>query len=552
MAAAAEPLGVELRRADGAVVWRGASEPVRDTDWTSGQLVHLVEAELPPDLEGRFRLHVGALESHLFQVRPGLYSSLASDALRVLTLLRSGHAVSSDVAEGYEGPAGHVGIPPNSGDRAVPAWSGLDAERLYPGWRCPGTFDVSGGWYDAGDYGKYTTSSGIALWQLLAVIDLLDHAGASSSTFAAFRSQVLDECRWQLDWMLRMQVPAGSPDAGMAFHRVHGEQWSPTPGAAHADPTRRVLHRPSTAATFHLAATAARGARVFDAIDPTYAQRLLTAAETGYTAGTTHPVFAPPDDHARFGGGPYDDDDSSDDRYWAAVQLWLATRDPAYRADFDASPWHSAGRAADQTPELDGFDFDRVAVPARLDLALLGHDHPDHSDVVADVTSYAARLLALQNEQVWGQPYAPPDGWGWGSNGRVLNNLVVLIAAHLLTDDSTYRDAVATGIDYLLGRNALGQSYITGYGTDSTRHQRTRQFGHDLDPTLPPPPPGAIAGGPNSQPSPDFPYDDRLRGLPPQFCYLDEPTSEVTNDICVRWNSPLVYVAAFLATAPRQ
>ena len=102
-------------------------------------------------------------------------------------------------------------------------------------------------------------------------------------------------------------------------------------------------------------------------------------------------------------------------------------------------------------------------------------------------------------------------------------------------------------MDYLLGRNALGQSYVTGYGTDFSRHQRTRHFAHDLDPAFPPPPPGALAGGPTNQAYPDFPDDPRLPGLPPQLRYLDEPTSETTNDICIRWNAPLVWVATFLS-----
>jgi endoglucanase len=139
-----------------------------------------------------------------------------------------------------------------------------------------------------------------------------------------------------------------------------------------------------------------------------------------------------------------------------------------------------------------------------------------------------------------------------GSNGRILNNLVVLAVAHLVSDGSYYADAVATGMDYLLGRNALGQSYITGYGTDYSSHQRTRQFGHDLDRAFPPPPPGALAGGANSRPPLDFPYDPRLLRLPPQCCYLDEPTSEVTNDICIRWNAPLVWVATYLSTVDDQ
>ena len=165
----------------------------------------------------------------------------------------------------------------------------------------------------------------------------------------------------------------------------------------------------------------------------------------------------------------------------------------------------------------------------------------------------APGLIDLQARLPWGNPYAPSDGWAWGSNGRLLNNLVVLVAADLLTGERRFADGVSTGMDYLFGRNALGQSYVTGYGIDDTRHQRTRQFGHDLDPAFPPPPPGALAGGANSQPSPDFPYDARLAGQPPQCCYLDEPTSEVTNDICIRWNTPLIYIATYLdQTAARR
>ena len=154
--------------------------------------------------------------------------------------------------------------------------------------------------------------------------------------------------------------------------------------------------------------------------------------------------------------------------------------------------------------------------------------------------------MALQAAQPWGQPYAPADGWDWGSNGRILNNLVVLAVAHGLTGQGSYFTAAARGMDYLLGCNALGQSYITGYGTDCTRHQRTRHFAHDLDPAFPPPPPGALAGGPTSKTYPGFPADPGLDRLPPQRRYLDEPTSETTNDVCIRWNAPLVFMSAWL------
>ena len=271
--------------------------------------------------------------------------------------------------------------------------------------------------------------------------------------------------------------------------------------------------------------------------------RLLTAARTAHQAARVHPRLIAPDDEGAFGGGPYGDPHLADDFYWAAAELWLATGEDRYLREVIDSAEHTA-----DVFEPSGFDFHRVAGPARIDLATAaGMRLPDRDRVRETVREAARQLLALQQRQPWGQPYAPADGWDWGSNGRILNNLVVLATAHQITGDSGFHDAVATGVDYLLGRNALGQSYITGYGTDATSHLRTRQFGHDIDSAFPPPPAGALAGGANSTQTAGFPSDPRIAGLPPQCCYLDEPTSETTNDICIRWNAPLAYIATYLS-----
>ena len=215
--------------------------------------------------------------SHPFALAGGLYRGLVRDALAFFYLQRSGIAIDEARAPGYGRPAGHPG------DRSVAAWTGPDAERLYPGWSCPGRFDVSGGWYDAGDHGKYVTSGAMPVWQLLATVELIRRRGQRARWWAETEALLLEECRWQLDWLLRMQVPPGRPHAGMAFHRVHGTEWAPLPCWPHEDPTERVLHRPSTAATLHLAAAAAHGARVFRA-EPAYAGRLLDAAVTAHRA----------------------------------------------------------------------------------------------------------------------------------------------------------------------------------------------------------------------------------------------------------------------------
>jgi endoglucanase len=544
---AQDPVPFAIRDREGAVVYTGFSRPwSARPEPTSGLNVHVLDFSGLAMQGADFRIESAHQSSHPFEVTNSIYDRLRADALGFFYLMRSGTPILDNVAPGYGRPAGHAGRPPNLGDSAVPAWTGVEARRLYPGWRCTGTFDVSGGWYDAGDYGKYVTSGGIAAWQLLSTLDLLRRSD-SSLPIREFADLIRRECRWQLDWLMRMQVPPGDPLSGLAFHRVHGTQWSPMPGRAHEDPTQRVLHRPSTAATLHLAAVAAKGARLFHAVDPAYTGTLLQVARTAYQAARRHPHLIAPDDHARFGGGPYPDDELGDDFYWAAVELWLTTDEEFYREEVLSSAAHEADAF-----HTAGFDFDQVTAVGQLDLALIGRHPVDFDRVIETLQLGADRLLELQRHQPWGQPYAPAEGWHWGSNGRILNNLVVLAVAHLVSGGSHYADAVSTGMDYLLGRNALGQSYITGYGTDYSCHQRARQFGHDLDPALPPPPPGALVGGANSQPSPDFPYDPRLLGLPPQCCYLDEPTSEVTNDICIRWNAPLVWVATYLSTVNDQ
>jgi endoglucanase len=520
---AREPAEFVVRASDGTVAAGGKTRPwAVQPEPTSGLPTHVLDFSSLRTPGHGFVVEVGGARSHRFAIADELYGPLVRDALAFFYLQRSGTAIDEARAPGYGRPAGHLG------DLEACAWTGADAERLYPGWSCPGRFDVSGGWYDAGDHGKYVTSGAMPVWQLLVTVELLRRRGGD----AGLEGRLLEECRWQLDWLLRMQVPAGQMHAGLAFHRVHGTEWAPLPCWPHEDPTTRVLHRPSTAAALHLAAAAAAGARVF-ADDSAYADELLHAARIAYRAAGAEPLLLAPDDHGAFGGGPYADADLADDWAWAAAELWLATRDGAYVDAVTLRP---------DAVDLDGFDWNRMAAAAAIDLALHGH-----AETAACVIDAAERLVRLQDRQPWGQPYAPDGGWDWGSNGRILNNLVIIAVGHELSGRDEHLSAAARGIDYLLGCNALGQSYVTGYGTDFTRQQRTRHFAHALDPSFPPPPRGALAGGPTSKDHPGFPSDPRLSNLPPQCRYLDEPTSETTNDVCIRWNAPLVWMAAFLA-----
>jgi endoglucanase len=242
------------------------------------------------------------------------------------------------------------------------------------------------------------------------------------------------------------------------------------------------------------------------------------------------------------GGGAYGDGAVTDEFYWAAAELFLSTGEKQYATDVLDSPLHTAdvfGAGA--------FDWASTAAAGRLDLATVPNHLPGLAAVKASVVKGADKYLAIQQAQAYGVPYAPANNrWDWGSNSIILNNMVVVASAYSLTGRSRYRDGVLTGFDYLLGRNALNQSYVTGYGEVSSQNEHSRWYAHELDPALPHPPAGTLAGGANS--SIQDPYaQSKLAGCVAQFCYIDDIQSWSTNEEAINWNAALAWVAGFVA-----
>jgi endoglucanase len=551
---ATDQLRWELKDDDGRVVETGRSRPA-GLDDTSGLNVHTIDFG---DFErsGRgFTLSADGETSHPFDISSAGYERLRVDALSFYYPQRSGVAIHDAIAgDGYGRAAGHVGYAPNKGDFDVPCQPASVSQQVYgEPWTCDYTLDVIGGWYDAGDHGKYVVNGGISVAQLLSTWERNKEARGTDER--ALRDgtlrvpehgngvpDILDEARWELEWMLTMQVPENEPLAGMAHHKIHDNQWTGLPLDPAADAMLRELHRPSTAATLNLAAAAAQGARIFDRYDWAFARRLLAAARAAWRAALANPtLYAPPAD-GNSGGGPYDDADATDELYWAAAELSITTGERKYRDAVLASPHHRA-----DVFSLNGFDWGHVAALARLDLATLGDRLPDARRTRRSVLDAADAILRLQRGQPWGQPYAPADNlWAWGSTSQILNNMVVLATAYDLSRERRYLAAVLEGMDFLLGRNALNISYVTGYGDVFAQNQHSRMYANQLNASLPHPPNGAIAGGPNSGIQ-DPVAQALLQGCAPQFCYIDDINSWSTNEITINWNSALSWVASFVA-----
>jgi endoglucanase len=362
---------------------------------------------------------------------------------------------------------------------------------------------------------------------------------------------LLDEVRWELEFLLKMQVPAGEPNAGMVHHKIHDKAWTALGLAPHEDPMPRFLFPVSTAATLDLAAVAAQAGRIFKPIDSKFAARCISAAEKAWAAAKENPsVLA----KGAPGGGPYNDDHLDDEFYWAAAELFITTKGSAYRQFLASSPYYlklstQMPAGADDEGISASISWRQVDALGTISLALVPSALPaaDQKKARGAVTEAGDAYLAVVKER----GYRIPIEWGknnktpWGSSSALLNNLIVLALTADFTSSRKHLNAVAAGMDYLLGRNTLGQCYVTGYGSKPLKNPHHRFWAHQANSKFPSAPPGAVAGGPNSGLQ-DPCVKTRLQGCAPEKCFADNIESWATNEVAINWNAPLAWVLFYL------
>ena len=560
------PIGMTLAAEDeGPLAWRvldaaGATRAEGRThpfglDVASGERVHQIEvAPLP---QGDYSLIVGD-RRRAFRVAQRPFADLKHDALAYFYQNRAGvpilaaHVARPDLAR----PAGHP-------QEVVTCFSGRDQRGVdWPG--CGYRLDVTGGWYDAGDHGKYVVNGGIAVWTLVHAHERAQRLGLSPFVDGTADipeagdgvDDLLNEARFQLEFLLRMQVPEGARAAvlvdevpgmvdagGLVHHKVHDRAWTALPMAPADDPQPRFLYPPSTAATLNLAAVGAQCARVWRDIDAAFADRCLAAARMAYAAAKAHPdLFA----DGRFdGGGPYGDRALADEFYWAAAELWATTGEAAYEADARASTYWLGGPRSGASATGDPA-FAQTAALGTVTLASAPRLSEAERRTARDNLVAAARQYLAEGET---QGYAFPRGgdrFEWGSNSVLMNRAMILGVAHDFTGEAPFRQGVVASLDFLLGRNPLDQSFVSGWGERAMRHPHHRFWAAGAGPDWPEPPAGALSGGPNNTNMADEAAKAMQGRCAPLACWADHIDSYALNEVAINWNAPLVWVAAFI------
>lgn len=540
--AEAKPQAWQLKK-NGKLIARGKTS-IRALDPSSGDQLQQIDFSTVTATGSGFTITVGANTSQAFAISPDVFRAPLYDALKYFYHNRSGIAIETQFTGGgltsfvpnsqWARAGGHINHGKNQGDYKVPCWTGT----------CQYTLDVPKGWYDAGDHGKYVVNGGISVWTLLNMFE----RGLYWGTIARLADgqlnipesangipDLLDEVRWELEFMLAMQVPADAAKAGMVHHKIHDVAWTGLPLLPDQDPQPRALVPPSTAATLNLAATAAQAARIWRALDPAFSARCLQAAKSAWDAAVLHPSDLYRGGYDT-GGGAYDDDKVSDDFYWAAVELFLTTNDSRYLPTIDA-----------YTISRTDFNWANTELAGLMSLATVVQPATASRRAVAQqkVTAIAQQHLATQSASGYSAPLALSE-YEWGSNSGVTNKLMLMGLAYNFSRNHKYADGVTKGMDYLLGRNTFSTSFVTGEGTKTVKYPHHRFWAGVLNPEFPFAPPGALSGGPNSGlHDPVAKVQLAACVAKPATCWMDDINAYAVNEITINWNAPLAWLLDF-------
>lgn len=481
---------------------------------------------------GSYRLMLGDKFAAEVSIGNEPYVEVLKAASKAYYYNRSGIALDPKYAGQWARPAGHVDdraeIHPSAASKARPTGTVVRVEQ---------------GWYDAGDYNKYVVNSAISIYTLLDALHTFPQLFATLNLNIPESEDdlpdLLNEINWNLNWLLSMQDPF---DGGV-YHKLTTLRFSGHVMPHEVD-AQRYLVQKSSSASLDFAAVCAFAARVLSNYQG-HEQRsaeLLEAAKKAWDWAKINPTLAytQPDD-VHTGTYSYPDETFVDERFWAAAELAISTKDMSYLSDFELDKmdvgvpswdfvaplaWMSLSRAQ-------GTDFKKASQTAKAKLKQ-----------IADMMLTEFESSAFSTSMGTFEKGATAGGvdFAWGSNSVIANHNLLLFHAYADELDKVV-PVIQGNVDYLLGKNATGYSFVTGFGLKSPLHIHHRQSWAD---DIAAPVPGFLVGGPHSG------QQDKCSGYPsklPALSYTDETCSYATNEVAINWNGPLVFSLAVLYKA---
>lgn len=510
----AEVSTFQLIKQDGKVAYKGTL--LDKGRWNiSGEKVMLGDFSLFKDPGVYAILADGKMKSSMFEIKNGLYTEALKSAIKSFYFQRASMPIEKKYSLVYNREAGHPDdkcvYHPSSG-------------------RSEGTLNSPGGWYDAGDYGKYIVNASFSVGQMLQFVEQYPEAIEDGSLNIPESgnglNDLMDELKYELDWILTMQ----DKDGGV-YHKLTARNFSGFLMPVDYELERMIIGK-GTAATLDFAAVMAQASRLFKSADPDWALTAINAAERAWkwALKNDNVAYTNPEDVQT---GEYGDDEFTDDFFWAAAELYLTTNKNEYKKSLennDLEYTHKLTNSWKFFVKNNGF-HSLLENQDLLDPEFFAALKEDHLDLAENI------LVNIENN-----PYQIAlERFEWGSNSDILNQAMILCVAHRLTNEERYLIGAEQITDYIFGKNATGYCFLTGFGSKRVMFPHHRPSGAD---GIDNPVPGFIIGGPNhdKQDSGFVEYTSDFIAK----SYMDVEASFASNEVCINWNAPAVFVLGYL------
>jgi endoglucanase len=426
----------------------------------------------------------GAGESFPFTISDNVYYDSLLDAARSFTLGRSGVAIDDPIT-GIKHAASHI----------QDAKATLFFNDSYH--KKGDILDVSGGWYDEFDFGKYMPTAAVSSAQLLLAYEmnpakftagqLSIPQGLSEKEKANKLPDLLAEVKFELDWMQKLQRQDGA-----VYLKVSGAKLAEFT-LSELETQDRYVYGLSTYGTAQYAAALAMASRIYKAYDPAYADKLLKSSlkSQAYLERHPDPEFRK-DEGQDTGSKPYVKITDAEERYWAAAELLKTTGDQR----FDS---YILANFAEQLAK-------KPAAISWSNTSMLGDwayytskqaDPEKKQTVKAAVISYADELLKLIDTDGYRVALLAEDYEGASTKEAVSRGQALLLANEMIPKPEYVNGALDT-LHYLFGRNAMGNCYMIGSGPPMLRAPNN---------LIIPRSPGLVKGGPIKNAAADYAID---------------------------------------------
>ncbi|MDW3648840.1 MAG: glycoside hydrolase family 9 protein [Bacteroidia bacterium] len=467
-----------------------------------------------------------------FKIGEDVYTEVLKQAVRTFFYQRSGFAKQAPYTDAkWSDGASHLGTEQD-----------LDC-RLVSNPLASTSKDLSGGWYDAGDYNKYVNFTHTVVHNLLSAYEKNPDIWTDDFNIPESGNGIpdlLDEIKWELDWLLKMQEADGS-----GLMKV-----SVTDFAASSPPTSDNAFRrygPAQAsATLTLASNFAKASIIFgslsDAGMQTYGDTLLARAVKAWNWIQNNPAASFYDNSGFQSANPevseYDQDAT---KFATAVYLFIKTGEAQYKsfvdanyADIHALQWNF------------WYPYENVYQDALLYYANNGSATPTVANAIKNnfinsaSSGNAGLLPAYQNGSDPYRAYLADQDYVWGSNqvkshtGVIMNNMVYYDLAANDDQKEDFKNGAAGYIHFMHGVNPMNLVFLSNmkdFGAENSINEIYHAWFGDgtvydnAQTSSVGPVPGYLSGGPNPSYAPSQGYFSPPQDQPAQKSYLDWNTS---------------------------